>query len=76
MDISYVNNLLGQVKVKLESLNPNFDENLEMQQTDLSDSENDEARLSAAKQRLSNLLGKLGSNRSDSNRVKSYGTGR
>ena len=76
MDISYVNNLLGQVKVKLESLHPDFNEDMEMQQADLSDSENDDARLGAAKKRLSNLLGKLSSNRSDSNRVKSYGTGR
>lgn len=75
MDIGYVNNLLGQVRVKLESLDPSMtEEDLEMQQADPSDSANDDARLGSAKARLNHLLAKLGANRSDSNRVKSYGT--
>jgi len=73
MDIGYLNGLLGQVRVKLESLDPTL-EDLEMQQMDLSDSECDDARLGTAKARLNHLLAKLGANRSDSNRVKSYGT--
>ena len=73
MDIGYLNGLLGQVRMKLESLDPQY-EDLEMQQPDLSDEDNEEARLSAAKARLNHLLAKLGANRSDSNRVKAYGT--
>ena len=74
MDIGYLNNLLGQVRVKLESLDPTVEE-LEMQQSDLSDSENDEGRLASARKRMDHLLAKLGANRSDSNRVKAHGTG-
>ena len=73
MDIGYTNNILGKVKERLESLDPTV-EDLEMQQADVSDSENDDARVSSAKSRLNHLLAKLGANRSDSNRVRSYGT--
>ena len=76
MDIGYVNNLLGQVKYKLESLDPSFDEDLEMQQADVSDSENVDSRMSASRMRLNHLLAKLGANRSDSNKVKAHGTTR
>lgn len=72
MDIGHLNGLLTKMKVKLESLA--VDEDIEMQQDDPSDSENDDARLSSAKARLNHLLAKLGANRSDSNRVRSYGT--
>ena len=73
MDIAYVNNLLGEVRERLEYLDPRV-EDVEMQQPDLSDSGNQEARLSAAKKRLAHLLAKLAANRSDANRVRSYGT--
>ena len=76
MDIGYVNNLLGKMKSQLESLDPNFEEDIEMQQSDVSDSENTDARMSSVRMRLNNLLGKLTANRSDSNMVKAYGTTR
>ena len=76
MNILYVNKLLSEVQTKLIALDPELSEaDLEMQQSDPSDSENDSARLGAAKMRLSHLLAKLGANRDDSNRVKAYGTG-
>lgn len=73
MDIGHVNNLLGEVKVRLEYLDPSV-EDVEMQQMDPSDSENQGARMSAAKKRLAHLLAKLGANRSDANRVRATGT--
>ena len=76
MDIGHVNNLLSEVKQRLEYLDPTNEGvgELDMQQADVEDGENRSARLSAAEKRLSHLLAKLGANRSDSNRVKAYGT--
>jgi hypothetical protein len=75
MDVAYVNKLLGNVKIKLESLDPSNElSELEMQQADSEDSANSDSRMGAAKARLQHLLNKLGANRSDSNYVKAYGT--
>ena len=76
MDINRVNSLLGQVRVKLESLDPaNLEEmaELEMQVPDGYDMDDDV--VATAKGRLQHLLDKLGANRSDSNRVRATGTG-
>lgn len=69
MNISHVNGLLDEVRVRLESLD---EENLELQVG--SGYENEPARLAAAKGRLDKLLAKLNANRSDANRVRAYGT--
>ena len=76
MDINRVNNLLGQVRVKLESLDPaNLEEmaELEMQVGDGYDTDGETVDI--AKGRLQHLLDKLSANRSDSNRVRATGTG-
>lgn len=76
MDINRVNGLLGQVKVKLESLDlANLEEmaELEMQVGDGYDT--DGSTVDVAKGRLQNLLDKLSKGRSDSNRVRATGTG-
>jgi hypothetical protein len=77
MDINRVNNLLGQVRVKLESLDP---ANLEMLgEEDLEPTagyEMNGSALSAARKKLQDLMDKLSANRSDSNRVRATGTGR
>lgn len=73
MDIGHVNNLLDEVKARLEYLDPQY-EDVEMQQTDAGDSVNQGARMGAVKKRLAHLLAKLSANRSEANRVRSYGT--
>lgn len=75
MDINRVNNLLGRVQMKLESLDPdNLEEmaELEMQVGDGYDT--DSSTIAVAQKRLQHLLDKLSSGRSDSNRVQATGT--
>jgi len=75
MDINRVNNLLGRVRVKLESLDPsNLEEmaELEMQVGDGYDT--DGGTIAVAQKRLQHLLDKLSNGRSDSNRIRATGT--
>lgn len=76
MDIGYVNNLLDQMKVKLESLDPaNLEEGMgEIQNQLQGASASDPGAIGSAKKRLDHLLAKLGANRSDANKVKAYGS--
>jgi len=74
MDINKVNNLLGRVRVKLESLDPSNLNEMEMQVSANYDS--DTGSVNAAKKKLQDLLDKLSANRSDSNRVRATGTKR
>jgi hypothetical protein len=76
MDIGRVNNLLDQVRVKLESLDPaSLEESMGEIQNQLDgDSAPDDGSVGTAKKRLGHLLAKLGANRSDSNKVKAYGS--
>lgn len=71
MNIAHVNGLLNDVRLRLESLD---EENLEMQVGP--DYANRSDRITAAKKRMDGLLAKLGANRSESNRVRAYGTKR
>ena len=76
MDINRVNNLLGQVRVKLESLDPaNLEEMAELEMQVANGYDTDGSTAEVAKKRLQNLLDKLGANRSDSNRIRATGTG-
>jgi hypothetical protein len=71
MDISKVNDLLGQVRLKLESLEPgSAEEGIETMSTASGGS------VSAANGRLAHLMAKLGANRSDANKVKAAGAGK
>ena len=77
MDINRVNNLLGQVRYKLESLDPsNLDALDEEDLEPTAGYDMDGKVLSKAKQKLQNLFDKLSANRSDSNRVRATGTGK
>lgn len=75
MDYQYINQLLGNVKVKLESCTP---EGLEasLQESHKMPSEQQPARMSAAKKRLQNLYDKLTKNRPPHTQVQSTGAKR
>jgi len=69
MDISRVNDLLGQVRVKLESLDPaNTEEGIETMSPASGGS------VSAANGRLAHLMAKLTTGRSDKNKVRATGS--
>lgn len=69
MDISKVNDLLGQVRLRLESLDPaRADEGIETMSPDTPGS------VSAANGKLASLMAKLTANRSDKNKVRATGT--
>jgi hypothetical protein len=71
MDISRVNDLLGQVRIKLESLDPeNTEEGIETMSPASGGS------VSAANGRLAHLMAKLTTGRSDKNKVKATGAGK
>lgn len=67
MDISRVNDLLGQVRIKLESLDP-ANEGIETM------SAANGSSVSAANGRLAHLMAKLTTGRSDKNKVRATGT--
>jgi len=75
MDINRVNGLLGQVRVKLESLDPaNLEEMAELEMQVGAGYDTDGSTVEVAKKRLQTLLDKLSNGRSDSNRVQATGT--
>ena len=67
MDIGHVNNLLGEVGARLESLDPHAEEIETMKP-------GSDGSVSAAKAKLADLMAKLGANRSKANKVNAYGT--
>jgi hypothetical protein len=68
MDISRVNDLLGQVRLKLESLDPaNTEEGIETM------SPSSGGSVSTANAKLAHLMAKLTTGRSDKNKVKATG---
>jgi len=69
MDISRVNGLLDQVRVRLESLD---EDTMELQVG--ADYENNPDRLAVAKGRLDHLMQKLRAGRENSNQIQAYGT--
>jgi hypothetical protein len=74
MNIGHINGLLGNVKVKLESLHPaNRQQIAEAQKKP---SEHDPKRMRAAKSRLEKLYSKLTTGRSDATKVKATGAKR
>jgi hypothetical protein len=74
MDINRVNGLLGQVRVKLESLDPANLEEAELEMQVGAGYDTDGSTVEVAKKRLQHLLDKLSNGRSDSNRVRATGT--
>lgn len=75
MDINRVNNLLGRVQVKLESLDPaNLEEMAELEMQVGAGYDTDSSTIAVAQKRLQHLLDKLSSGRSDANRVRATGT--
>jgi hypothetical protein len=69
MDISRVNDLLGQVRIKLESLDPTqADEGIETMSADSAGS------VGVANGKLAHLMAKLTTGRSGTNRVRATGT--
>lgn len=69
MDISKVNGLLGQVRVRLESLDPsNTDEQIQTMNSV------DPKSLGAANSKLTSLMAKLTAGRSKATKVRATGT--
>jgi hypothetical protein len=69
LNITKINDLLGQVRVKLESLDPNVqDENIKVATSA------DPKALPTAHKRTADLLSKLTKGRSKANQVRAYGT--
>lgn len=73
MNIPHINGLLGNVKVKLEALDPAKRQIAEAQKKP---SEHDPKRMRAAKSRLEKLYAKLTTGRDESNKVKATGAKR
>jgi hypothetical protein len=69
MNISKVNDLLGQVRVRLESLDPNNQEENIHQMTSA-----DPKSIGAANSKLTHLMAKLTAGRSKSTKVRATGT--
>ena len=73
MNISKINQILGAVKVRLESQDEVEDRVIEGQDQPL---EHHASRMSAAKRRLDNLYSKLTAGRGDDTKVKATGSKR
>jgi hypothetical protein len=73
MNLSHINNLLGVVKAKLESLDPAKQTLAEAQKKPEEHSAN---RMSAARKRMKKLYDKNTAGRSDATRVKGTGAKR